>query len=168
MVSDSGENQLPSPTKEKTPTKSDTAVGVSRKADSKDEPSNVLKDQHKDSLRASTTEQSASRGLQDLEAKISLRETTAEFEDYKSRSSAEISALTVALKKAEDALQYKKSQCDRLSSELAEIERSLSREKQNQSIAEQTESALLRQARDAKDQLTATQSRNESYRENDI
>ena len=174
VVSDSGENQLPSPTKERTPTKSSSAA-VSTIADSKEGPSEKVVStlqQEKDAAPASALSAVSTAAVpsiaHDSEAKSLMSATNLEFEDYKSRTALEIASLTTALRKAEDALHHKKTQCDRLSSELTEIERSLNREKQNQSMAEQTESALLRQARDAKDQLSAVQSRSESLqKEND-
>lgn len=174
VVSDSGENQLPSPMKEANNAIKTGPIDISTKAESKEDLADkVVKQQHKDApplsaVSAVSTVPVPSTLPHDSEAKSLISATNLEFEDYKSRTSTEIASLTTALRKAEDALHHKKTQCDRLSGELTEIERSLSREKQNQSMAEQTESALLRQARDAKDQLSTVQSRSESLqKEND-
>jgi chromosome segregation ATPase len=218
VVSDSGENQIPTPSKEGikigviSPAREREALAagsastgaLSNAAEAKEDNNNATARSHgaagdkqvKDSTTTTATvndrdrdsnTNAASASLdkspirqqkQAAEAKSSSLSSSSllplstrdslEISDMRSRSDAEIAKLTGDLRKAEEALSKKNRQCDRLTDELAEIERSLSREKQNQSMAEQTESALLRQARDAKDQLAGIQARSESLqKEND-
>lgn len=177
VVSDSGENQLPSPTKGSTmqktgslPLPSYTESEAKQQSEGSSK-SPVRSSQEKgvererrDRERASATE-NADR---EREAKVASAKENADLAEYKARTTEELSALSSALRRTEEALHKKKRQCDRLSDEVADIELRLSREKQNQSMAEQTESALLRQARDAKDKLGSVQAENEKLqKEND-
>ena len=67
--------------------------------------------------------------------KMTNAKDKSELAAYKARTTEELSALSSALRRTEEALHKKKRQCDRLSDEVADIELRLSREKQNQDFS---------------------------------